>query len=63
FGGMGAGQGMGMAMGALFQMPDEPGIDWLFISDFATVLESEVVRNERTRIASDHLPVTATIDF
>lgn len=63
FGGMGAGQGMGMAMGARFQMPDEPGIDWLFISEFATVSSADVVRNELTGIASDHLPVTATIEF
>ena len=59
----GMGQGMGMGMGARFQIPDEPGIDWLFVSEFATVLAAEVVANELTSTASDHLPVTATIEF
>jgi len=63
FGGMGQGMGQGGAMAARFEMPDEPGIDWLFVSEFASVLAAEVVRNDLTTTASDHLPVTATIEF
>ena len=64
-GGMGQGMGMGPGggMAARIEMPDEPGIDWLFVSEFANVLAAEVVRNELTMGASDHLPVTATIEF
>jgi endonuclease/exonuclease/phosphatase family metal-dependent hydrolase len=63
FGGMGQGAGMGMGMATRFQMPDEPGIDWIFVSEFATVLGAQVVRDDLTTNASDHLPVTATIEF
>jgi endonuclease/exonuclease/phosphatase family metal-dependent hydrolase len=63
-GGMGqAGMGPGGGMATRFEMPDEPGIDWLFVSEFASVLAAEVVDNELTSGASDHLPVTATIEF
>ena len=47
-------------------MPDEPGIDWLFVSDSANVVAAEVIIDELTsgaNGASDHCPISATIKF
>lgn len=50
-------------MGARFQMLDEPGIDWIFVSQQAEVTAAEVIRNELSTGTSDHLPITATVRF
>ncbi len=63
-GGMAAG-GMGPSggMAARLPAPDEPGIDWLFISAEAEIVAAEVIRNDLTEGTSDHLPISATIAF
>ena len=56
----------GRGRGARLPFPDEPGIDWLFVSDSVNVVAAEVIRNELTigaDGASDHLPISATIEF
>ena len=60
------GQGCGRGRGARLPMPDEPGIDWLFVSESANVIAAEVIRNDLTsgaNGASDHLPISTTIQF
>lgn len=60
------GQGRGRGRGARLPMPDEPGIDWLFVSELANVIAAEVIRNDLTsgaNGASDHLPISTTIQF
>lgn len=62
-GGMGGGMAPGGGMAVRLPLPDEPGIDWLFISESADVVAAEVLRYELTQGTSDHLPITATIAF
>ena len=50
-------------MGRRIEMPNEPGIDWLFVSESANVIAAEVIQNELTIGTSDHLPISATIAF
>lgn len=60
------GQGRGRGRGARLPMPDEPGVDWLFVSESANVIAAEVIRNNLTsgaNAASDHLPISTTIQF
>ncbi len=61
----GRGRG-GRGRGERLPFPDEPGIDWLFVSESANVVAGEVIRNDQTlgaNGASDHLPISATIEF
>lgn len=53
----------GMGMAPRFEMPDEPGIDWIFVSEDADVTAAQVIRDKLTIGTSDHLPVTATISI
>ena len=66
-GGRGGGQGRGgRGRGDRLPFPDEQGIDWLFVSQSANVIAAEVIRNDLTSGAdgaSDHLPISATIEF
>ena len=50
-------------MGRRIEMPNEPGIDWLFVSESANVIAAEVIQNELTIGTSDPLPISATIAF
>ncbi len=50
-------------IGRRIEMPNEPGIDWLFVSESANVIAAEVIQNELTIGTSDHLPISATIAF
>jgi len=50
-------------MGRRIEMPNEPGIDWLFVSESANVIAAEVIQNELTVGTSDHLPISVTIAF
>ena len=50
-------------IGRRIEMPNEPGIDWLFVSESANVIAAEVIQNELTVGTSDHLPISATIAF
>lgn len=62
-GGMGGGMAPGGGMAERLPLPDEPGIDWLFISESADVIAAEVIRYELTQGTSDHLPISAIIAF
>ena len=55
--------GGGAGMAGRIQMPDEPGIDWLFVSEYADVVAAEVIKDNLTNGTSDHLPISATINF
>ena len=60
------GRGRGRGRGVRLPTPDEPGIDWLFVSESANVIAAEVISNDLTsgaNGASDHLPISATIQF
>ncbi len=58
--------GMAGGMAARQPFPDEPGIDWLFVSESADVVAAEVISNDLTfgaGGASDHLPISVTLEF
>ena len=59
----GQGGGRRGGIGRRIEMPNEPGIDWLFVSESANVIAAEVIQNELTVGTSDHLPISATIAF
>ena len=61
--GQGGGRRRRGGIGRRIEMPNEPGIDWLFVSESANVIAAEVIQNELTVGTSDHLPISVTIAF